>query len=77
VINAAGAHGTQLHGYTNNPIFARYHMTQATLCVEKLSMTGYNELTSEGTLGKVEGPFTDVGLFVDRARQALRCIGTP
>ncbi len=77
VINASGASGAQLHGYTNNTIFARYHMTQATLCVEKLSMTGYNEPTTEGARGKVDGPFADVGLFVDRARQALRCVGTP
>ncbi len=76
-MNVVGASGLQLHGYTSGSTFSRYRVTATTLCVEKLSMTGYGEPTAAatGTLGKVDGPFADVALYVDRARQAFHCIG--
>jgi hypothetical protein len=70
------ASGTQLHGSAATGLFARYRITSDSLCVEKLSFMGYGDAASAGTLGKaVEGPFVEAGVFLERARQAFRCVG--
>ena len=61
-------------GYTST-VLARYRITPTAVCIEKLAMSGYSSPPARPTLGKVDGPFATVSLYVDRARQTLRCIG--
>jgi hypothetical protein len=73
-IGSASENGT-LQGSSSSGMLARYHVTSTSLCIEKLSVTGYGETTGIGTLGKVDKPIASVAMFVDRARQSLRCVG--
>ncbi len=73
-ITSASGNAT-ISGSSSSGMLARYHVTQASLCIEKISLTGYGETTGVGTLGKVDKPLVSVAMFVDRARQSLRCVG--
>ncbi len=73
-LSVSSASGSQLHSGSGG-VYARYRVTATSLCVEKLSMGGFaSDAASVGTLGKVDGPFVTLGLYVDRARQAFRCV---
>jgi hypothetical protein len=72
-ITLTSASGSSLQ--PNGTLFVRYRVAPATLCVEKVSATSYGEPTNLGSLGKVDGPFVDAGLVMERARQGFRCVG--
>jgi hypothetical protein len=71
-INATAVSGTSLH--PTGLVFARYHVTPTSLCLEKLSSGSYGEATGTGSLGKTDGPFVTAGIYIDHARQSFRCI---
>ncbi|HEY1959511.1 MAG TPA: hypothetical protein VGH28_28060 [Polyangiaceae bacterium] len=73
-ITVLGASGAQLNGYSGSGMFARYHVTPTAMCLEKLSLNGYADAPSAGKLGHVDEPVVSASLYIDRARQAFRCV---
>ena len=73
-ITGAGESST-IQASSNAGLLARYHVTPTSLCVEKISVSGYGETTGIGSLGKIDKPTADVSIFLDRARQSFRCVG--